>query len=126
MSDGYLMKRGRKMKLNRKNITVMTLAGLMSFGIATLALMPVSEAAHHHKEQQESFADGTSNPYSHRMHEEETTHYMNVRAIRYEHRQGELNDHGYDQRLTEEQKRHDKVMQDIKEDYEIHNPHKSK
>ena len=114
------------MKINQKNITAIALAGMMSFGVASLAMSSVSEASSHHKVQQESYADGTSNKYSHRMHEEETTHNMNVRAIRYQHRKGELSDRDYEKRLKEEQKRHDKVMKDIKTDYENHNPHKSK
>lgn len=104
----------------------MALAGMMGFGLASFAMLPVSEASHHHRDRQESFADGTSNEYSHRMRQEETTHNMNVRAIRYQHRKGELDDRAYKQRLTEEQKRHDRVMQAIKRDYETHNRHKSK
>ena len=109
------------MKISSKKITAVALAGMMSFGIASVSLSSVSEAS----ENQETYVDGTTNKYSHRMHEEATKHNMNVRAIRYQHNKGEIGDKEYDHQLTNEQKRHDREMNDVKTDYEIHNPHKS-
>ncbi|MCH3958294.1 MAG: hypothetical protein LKE51_01600 [Selenomonas sp.] len=113
------------MKISTKKITAVALAGMMSFGIASISLSSVSEASHRQKPQQ-TYADGTTNEYSHRMHEEETKHNMNVRAIRYQHNKNQIGDKEYDQQLTNEQKRHDREMNNIKTDYEIHNHHKSK
>lgn len=113
------------MKANMKKVTAIALAGMMSFGVASVSLSSVSEA-HRNDVQQEEYADGTSNKYSHRIHEEETTHRQNVRSIRYEHRKGMIDDKEHDKKLKEEQKRHDHQMKQIKEDYESHNHHKSK
>ena len=113
------------MKANMKKVTAIALAGMMSFGVASVSLSSVSEA-HHNDAQQEEYADGTSNKYSHRIHEEETTHRQNVRSIRYEHRKGMIDDKEHEKKLKEEQERHDHQMKQIKEDYESHNHHKSK
>lgn len=113
------------MKMNHKKTMAMLLVGMMAFGSAAVAMTNVSEA-HHREHRQETYADGTTNKYSHRMHEEETTHRMNLRALRYQHRKGEISDKEYNKRMKEEQKRHDREMQNIKSEYEAHNPHKSK
>ncbi|SFT79753.1 hypothetical protein SAMN02910356_02168 [Selenomonas sp. GACV-9] len=113
------------MKASMKKITALALAGMMSFGVTSVSLSSISEA-HDSDVQQEEYADGTSNKYSHRIHEEETTHRQNVRSIRYEHRKGMIDDKEHDKKLKEEQERHDKKMQQIKDDYETHNHHKSR
>lgn len=113
------------MKFNMKKIMALALAGMMSFGVASVSLSQVSEA-HHNDAQQEEYADGTTNKYSHSMHEEETTHKQNVRSIRYEKRKGMISEEEHDKKLKEEQERHDKKVEKIKADYESHNHHKSK
>ena len=82
------------MKMNRKKTMAMLLVGMMAFGSAAAAMTNVSEA-HHREHRQETYADGTTNKYSHRMHEEETTHRMNLRALRYQHRK----ETGFPQRI---------------------------
>ena len=56
--------------MQKKKIVALALAGLMSFGAASVSMMPATEAAHH---AEEHYADGTSNEYSHRMKEEDLT-----------------------------------------------------
>lgn len=108
--------------MEKKKIVALALAGVMSFGASSVAMGSVTEAAH----QEKVYADGTSNKYSHRVHEEDVKHNQIVRSINYEHRQGRINDKEHAKQLKEEQQRHDKVMRDIKRDYESHNQHKSK
>lgn len=112
------------MKFGCKKATALVLAGVMSFGLATVSLSGVSEAHRHHAQQ--TYEDGTSNKYSHRMNEEEMTHKQNVRAIKYQKRKGEIGEKEYNRRLKVEQKRHDKIIEGIKAEYEAHNPHKNK
>jgi hypothetical protein len=112
------------MKFNRQKATALVLAGIMSFGLATVSLSGVSEAHRHHAQQ--SYEDGTSNKYSHRIHEEEMTHKQNVRALKYQKRTGDIGEKEYNRRLKDEQERHDKIIEGIKAEYEAHNPHKNR
>lgn len=51
--------------MQKKKMLAMALAGVMSFGVYSTAVMATTEAASHHEE---IYADGTTNEYSHRMH----------------------------------------------------------
>lgn len=106
------------MKMN-KRVLAAALAGVIFFGAGSAVAVQtsVAEAA-----SQKTYTDGTSNEYSHRMHEEEVTHNQNVRAIRYEYRK-DGDQKKYDQAMKREQKRHDKVVNDIKSDYAAHARH---
>jgi hypothetical protein len=112
------------MKFDKKKVTALAMAGMMGFGIATVSLSGVSEAHRHHAQQ--TFEDGTSNKYSHRINEEDMTHKQNVRALRYQKRKGQISEKEYNRQLRQEQERHDKIIKGIKDEYEAHNPHKSK
>ena len=109
--------------MQKKKMLAMALAGVMSLGVYSTVVMATTEAASHHEK---IYADGTTNEYSHRMHEEDVKHNQIVRSINYEHRKGRINDKEHAKQLKEEQQRHDKVMRDIKRDYEAHNHHRSK
>lgn len=108
--------------MQKKKIIAMALAGIMSFGVASVSVMSTTEAAHHRQHVEQQYADGTSNEYSHRMKEEDKLHEQNVRTIRYEYRKGG-DKKKYDSELAKEQKRHDKVVRDIKADSEAHLRH---
>lgn len=103
---------------SKKRIIAAALAGVMTLGTAgaVLATASVAQAAARPH-------DGNgSNEYSRRMHEEDVTHRMNVSAIRYEFRKdGDKKKH--DRALQKEQECHDKVVRQIKSDYESHARH---
>lgn len=109
------------MKFNTKKITAAILAGMLSFGVFGVSLSSVSEAA----QAKQEYADGTSNKYSHRIHEEERTHTQNVRYCRYQLKKGEITQKEYDKNMKNEQKRHDREMKNIKAEYDSHNHHKN-
>lgn len=112
------------MQFDKKKFTALAMVGMMGFGIATVSLSGVSEAHRHHAQQ--TFEDGTSNKYSQRINEEDMTHKQNVRALRYQKRNGQIGEKEYNRQLRQEQERHDKIIEGIKDEYEAHNPHKSK
>ena len=64
----------------------------------------------------ESTELAASNEFSRRMQEEDLTHEQIVRSLRYEYRR-DGDRAKYDRDLREEQKRHDKAVQKIKDDY---------
>ncbi len=101
------------MFMGKKKIVAMALAGMMSFGIAGTAMTSVTEAAH-----KPAYEDGTHNQYSHRLKEEDRVHNQNVRALKYQKKKGEISDKDYEKQMKKEQKRHDRVVKDVKGDYE--------
>ena len=105
--------------MQKKKIVALALAGLMSFGAASVSMMPATEAAHH---AEEHYADGTSNEYSHRMEQENKQHEQTVREIRTAYRiDGDKKK--YERELKKEQKRHDREVAGIKADSEAHVRH---
>lgn len=103
---------------SKERIIAAALAGVMTLGTAgaVLATASVAQAAARPH-------DGNgSNEYSRRMHEEDVTHRMNVSSIRYEFRK-DGDRKKYDKALKKEQERHDKVVRQIKSDYESHARH---
>jgi hypothetical protein len=54
------------------------------------------------------------------MKEEERTHRQNVLALKYQKKHGELTDKEFDKKMKQEQKRHDRVVSEIKDDYNHH------
>ena len=108
--------------MQKKKIIAMALAGIMSFGVASVSVMSPTEAAHHRQHVEQQYADGTSNEYSHRMKEEEKLHEQKVRDIRTAYRQ-DGDQKQYNRELQKEQKRHDKVVKEIKSDSEAHIRH---
>ena len=109
----------RNTMMNMKKIAALALAGVMTFGAASVAVSPVSYA---HDSAQHEYADGTTNKYSHELKEEEKLHEQNVRTIRYQYRQ-DGNEKQYKKDLQKEQKRHDKAVKKIKADSEAHIRH---
>lgn len=71
---------------------------------------------------EEAYSDHTSNEYSHRLHEEDVTHRMNISSIRYEYRK-DGDKKKFDRAMKKEQERHDKVVKEIKSDYDSHAHH---
>ena len=108
------------LKVNGKKVMALALAGMFSFGIAGMVDASVTEAA-----IKPAYEDGTHNEYSHRLKEEERVHRQNVLALKYKKRHGELTDKQFDKEMKEEQKRHDRVVQEIKDDYDHHNHHRN-
>lgn len=102
-----------------KKLMALALAGVMSFGVASVSLASVSEAATHHEEQ---YADGTTNKYSHELKEENAKHEQNVRTIRYEFSK-DGDQKKYDKAMKKEQQRHDKVVAKIKANSDAHVRH---
>lgn len=105
-----------------KKMVAAVLAGVMTFGVASTAMLNVTEAA----SKKVVYEDGTTNKYSHRMKAEEKKHEQKVRFIHSQHKQGKISDKEHDKQIKKEQQRHDKEMKDIKRDYEAHNHKKSK
>ena len=100
----------------RKKIVAMALAGMMSFGIAGTAMTAsVAEAA-----IKPAYEDGTHNQYSHRLKEEDRVHTQNVRALKYQKKKGEISEKDFNKEMKREQKRHDRVVKEVKGDYEKH------
>lgn len=54
---------------------------------------------------EEAYSDHTSNEYSHRLHEEDVTHRMNISSIRYEYRK-DGDKKKFDRAMKKEQHRH--------------------
>lgn len=102
----------------KKKLVAMALAGMMSFGIAGTAMTSVSEAA-----IKPAYEDGTHNQFSHRLKEEDRVHNQNVRALKYQKKKGEISDKDYEKQMKKEQKRHDRVVKDVKGDYEKQQRH---
>ena len=103
------------LKVNGKKVLALALAGMFSFGIAGTAMTSVTEAS-----DKTAYEDGTHNKYSHRMKEEERTHRQNVLSLKYQKRHGELSEEEFDKKMKQEQKRHDRVVSEIKDDYNHH------
>lgn len=104
------------LKVNGKKIVALALAGMFGFGLAGMSVSTVAEAA----ANKPAYEDGTHNQYSHRMKEEERTHRQNILSLRYQKRHGEISEEEFDKKMKQEQKRHDRVVNEIKEDYNRH------
>ncbi len=102
------------LKVNGKKVLALALAGMFSFGIAGMGMTSVTEAA-----DKPAYEDGTHNEYSHRMKEEERTHRQNILSLRYQKRHG-VTEQEFDKKMKQEQKRHDRVVSEIKADYNRH------
>lgn len=100
----------------KKSILAAAFAGLMTLGITGAVLAPASTAA---AAEKPPYEDGTTNEYSHRLHQEDIEHDNRLGSIRYEYRQ-DKNQKKYEKALKKEQERHDKVVKQIKRDYENH------
>ena len=103
------------LKVNGKKIIALALAGMFGFGLAGMSVSTVAEAS-----DKPAYEDGTHNKYSHRMKEEERTHRQNVLSLRYQKKHGELTEKEFDKKMKQEQKRHDRVVSEIKDDYNRH------
>ena len=102
------------MFMGKKKIVAMALAGMMSFGIAGMAVnASTAEAA-----IKPAYEDGTHNQFSHRLKEEERVHNQNVRALKYQKKKGEISEKEFNKEMKREQKRHDRVVNNVKSDYE--------
>lgn len=106
----------------KKRILAGALAGVMFLGVGGFTMLQTTTVA---EAAQESYNDGTTNEFSHRMKQEGTKHEQNVRSIRYEYRQ-DGDQKKYDRNLEKEQKRHDKEMRDIRADYDSHARHEAR
>ncbi|WP_296769566.1 hypothetical protein [Selenomonas sp.] len=104
------------LQVNGKKVMVLALAGMFGFGIAGMSMTNVAEAA-----IKPAYEDGTHNQYSHRMSEEDRVHRQNVLSLKYQKRHSELTEKEFDKKMKEEQKRHDRVVREIKDDYNHHN-----
>jgi len=103
------------LKVNGKKIIALALAGMFGFGLAGMSVSTVAEAS-----DKPAYEDGTHNKYSHRMKEEERTHRQNVLSLKYQKKHGELTEKEFDKKMKQEQKRHDRVVSEIKDDYNRH------
>jgi hypothetical protein len=103
------------LKVNGKKIIALALAGMFGFGLAGMTVSTVAEAS-----DKPAYEDGTHNKYSHRMKEEERTHRQNVLSLKYQKKHGELTEKEFDKKMKQEQKRHDRVVSEIKDDYNRH------
>ena len=103
------------LKVNGKKIVALALAGMFGFGLAGMSVSTVAEAS-----DKPAYEDGTHNKYSHRMKEEERTHRQNVLSLKYQKKHGELTEKEFDKKMKQEQKRHDRVVSEIKADYNRH------
>jgi hypothetical protein len=88
---------------------------MFGFGLAGMSVSTVAEAS-----DKPAYEDGTHNKYSHRMKEEERTHRQNVLSLKYQKKHGELTEKEFDKKMKQEQKRHDRVVSEIKDDYNRH------
>lgn len=101
--------------LSKKKIVATFFAGALCFGIMTgTSSVQAAPAAVHAGYELSGLAD--SNDFSARMHQEDLTHEQIVHSLRYEYRR-DGDRAKYDRDLREEQKRHDKAVQKIKDDY---------
>jgi hypothetical protein len=103
------------LKVNGKKIIALALAGMFGFGLAGMSVSTLAEAS-----DKPAYEDGTHNKYSHRMKEEERTHRQNVLSLKYQKKHGELTEKEFDKKMKQEQKRHDRVVSEIKDDYNRH------
>lgn len=108
------------LKVNGKKVMALALAGMFGFGLAGMTVSNVAEAA-----IKPAYEDGTHNQYSHRLKEEERVHRQNVLAIKYEKKRGELTEKQFDKKMKNEQKRHDRVVREVKDDYDHHNRYRN-
>ncbi len=109
--------------LKGKKALAAALAAMMVFGASSVAMGSVSEAAHHRNPPAEHhYADGTTNPYSHALKQEDERHEQTVRNLRYEYRK-DGNKAKYERALKKEQERHDRAVKKIKADSEAHIRH---
>lgn len=88
--------------MKRKHpIIAAALAGVMALSAASLTIAPATTA----EAAEEAYSDHTSNEYSHRLHEEDVTHRMNISSIRYEYRK-DGDKKKFDRAMKKEQHRH--------------------
>lgn len=108
------------MKFDKKKLTALAVAGVMSFGIAGMSSVSYVEAAN----SGAHYEDGTTNKDSHDMQQEIEKHEQKVKEINAKHR-ATKDDKQYEKELNKEQKRHDKEMSRLKARYDRHHTSKS-